>query len=340
MKNLLTTVLVLIILSSLSCSGKIQKISIEKADKFPLWLKDGESHTDQTSGIVYLGKTSDGSKTFLLADDIGKLNYLEIDKNSAIRLTDINYSDEVNQFLKQFPKKDFEDLTYDKHTGDVYLSIEGNGKTFREYVGIYKLIFRNNDLHSRELISIKKVQITPEDQFLKYTEKNIGYEGLAVDQKYLYLGLEAGNEIPILSENSYIFIVDKKTYRIIKQIDTKNLAIRSICGLYAVDDNKLIGIDRNSKKIFYINFDDSLNIKHSAETPVHTNIPLYPDLDYIASLESITMDDDKNIYIIDDPWKSQFIPSESVLEKVDLNTVENFKKYIPVIFKYKFYVNN
>lgn len=331
--------LALLLLSSISCSGKIQKLSIEKADNFPLWLKDSQNHTEQTSGIVYIGKTKNGFKSFLLADDIGDLHYMELE-NSYLSLSKVKFSGEVKSFLKKFPKKDFEDLTYDRGSGTVYVSIEGNGKSFKDFVGIYKLTFENKDLRSGSVTAIEKVEITPGSEFLNYTAQNIGYEGLAVDDNNLYLGLEAGNEMPILSENTYILIVDKKTLSIKKRIDTRSLEITSICGLYSYGNKKLIGIDRNSKKIFYIDFDDSLNIKYSAEAPVHTSIPLYPDLDYVASLESITMDDENNVYIIDDPWKSQFIPSDNILSKLDQSTVANFKRYIPVIFKYKLYVKN
>lgn len=37
---------------------------------------------------------------------------------------------------------DFEEITYDKTTGEVYLSVEGNGENFNDYVGIYKLILK------------------------------------------------------------------------------------------------------------------------------------------------------------------------------------------------------
>lgn len=328
------------LLSSFSCSGKIQKITIEKADNFPLWLKDSITHTEQTSGIVYINKTSEGSRQFLICDDIGDIYKLEININSRIHIKPVIFSSQVKEFLKSFPKKDFEDITYDRETGAVYLSIEGNGSSYREHVGIYKITFRNNDINSNQITTIERLNIKPENQLLKYTGKNIGFEGIAVDNKYLYLALECGNEIPIFSENTYLYIVNKNTFEIENQIDTRDLKIVSICGLYARSDKNIIGIDRNSKKVFYINFDDSLKISSYAETPAATNIPLYPDLDYIASLESITMDDDKNIYLVDDPWKSQFLPSESILSKLDQTTLENFRKYIPIIYKYKFITSN
>jgi len=64
-------------------------------------------------------------------------------------------------------------------------------------------------------------------------------------------------------------------------------------------------------------------------------IPGYHNLNYLPSYESITMDDDDNIYIVDDPWKEVFVPKEEILDKLDKQTINNFKQYVPIIFKYK-----
>jgi hypothetical protein len=47
------------------------------------------------------------------------------------------------------------------------------------------------------------------------------------------------------------------------------------------------------------------------------------------------MDDDDNIYIVDDPWKEVFVPEEEILDQLDNETINNFKEFIPIIFKYK-----
>ena len=66
---------------------------------------------------------------------------------------------------------------------------------------------------------------------------------------------------------------------------------------------------------------------------VITNIPGYSEYDYVVSMESITMDDSGNLFLVDDPWRNFFIPPGEILQKLDEKTVQNFKDFIPVIYK-------
>ena len=88
--------------------------------------------------------------------------------------------------------------------------------------------------------------------------------------------------------------------------------------------------------MFHLEFDNSLNIINSYTKSLKSNIPAYPQYDYVASLESITFDDENNIYLIDDPWTTFFIPSQNILNNLDPNTINNFKEFIPVIYKFSF----
>jgi hypothetical protein len=122
---------------------------------------------------------------------------------------------------------------------------------------------------------------------------------------------------------------------IIKTISTKSLGVYTICGLFSDQDYSLWGIDRNNRTIFHILFDTEFNVKSFLKFDGTTLIPGYHNLNYLPSYESITMDEDDNIYIVDDPWKEVFVPKEDVLDKLDKQTINNFKKYVPIIFKYK-----
>ena len=121
---------------------------------------------------------------------------------------------------------------------------------------------------------------------------------------------------------------------IIKEISTKELGIHTICGLFSDEDYSLWGIDRNNRTIFHILFDEEFNIISFSKFDGATVIPGYNYLNYLPSYESITKDDDGNIYIVDDPWKEVFVPSQDILDKLDDQTVSNFREYIPTIFKY------
>ena len=187
-----------IIFIALNCSEDYFKIILSKDNNYPKWLKDEKSHTDQTSGIAFIGRTNK-SRNFLLADDTGSLHRLSISSNDLFKLTKIRITGQAEKYLANYPKKDFEEISYDSNTGEVYLSIEGNGNEFKKYVGIFKVKFAGKDINSNEIDSLEKINFSPEDLFLKYTHKNIGYEGFTSDSKYYYLGLEVFAEVPVFS---------------------------------------------------------------------------------------------------------------------------------------------
>lgn len=332
-------ILPLLLIFNLSCSSFGDSSKLIKDKDFPRWLKDNKNRTNQTSGITFIGKNSKGEDAFLLADDDGEIFRLSIRDNSIFNLTKINLSEEVIEFLRPFPKKDFEEIVYDKFTNEVLLSIEGNDPDYKKYVGIYKIKFENKNRFANNIISIEKLNITPEDTFLEFTANNIGFEGLTVDSKYIYAGLETSSPNLLFASKTKIYIIEKRTKKIVKIIDTEELEISTISGLYCPENNTLLGIDRNGKKVFYLKFDDALNIVENIKIPVHSNIPAYPNLDYWASLESITMDSDNNLYMVDDPWRLNYIPAKDIFSKLDSNTKENFLNLIPIIYKFKLDLN-
>jgi hypothetical protein len=46
------------------------------------------------------------------------------------------------------------------------------------------------------------------------------------------------------------------------------------------------------------------------------------------------MDSQNNIFLVDDPWKTFFIPSTEILNQLDSLTVNHFRNFVPVIYKY------
>jgi hypothetical protein len=318
----------------LNCFSSDDGLKLIKDNKFPQWLKVKKVHTSQTSGIAYFPANKKGEKTFLLADDKGSIFRLTLRKDESIKLNEVKFSSFVEKFLNPFPKKDFEEIVYDKYNNQILLSIEGNDPDFKKYAGIFKLSFENNNIFSDRITSIEKLVITPEEKFLEYTNNNVGFEGLAVDDKYIYAGLESTSSQPIFSRKTKIYIINKKTLAIVKTLDTEELEISSISGLFCPDNHTLLGINRNARLMFYLKFDSSLNVIEKAYVPVETSVPGYPDLDYNASLESITMDDDNNVYFVDDPWPF-FRHNEQILSKLDRESKNNFLNLVPVIYKFK-----
>ena len=324
------------IISLLGCSANISTQDSVKLDEhYPRWLKSGNYKTAQTSGIAFIEENENGSDEFFLIDDIGKLHRLKISNDTIFTFTEIKFSEEVADYLNTFPKIDFEEISYDKVTGDVYVTIEGNGPDFLKYNGIYNLEFKDNNIFCNLVTGIKKIELIPKAVFAKHVRENIGYEGLAVSKKYLYLGLEGIlNKDNSFSGNALILVVDKSNLQILKEIYTEELNIASICGLYAESDSILWGIDRNNMTIFILKFNNSLKITSYRLLSLRTVVPSYNEYEYTGSLESIAMNERKNIFLVDDPWHSHFVPDSTILQKLDEVTIKNYQDFVPVIHKF------
>jgi len=326
-----------ILLLTVSCqSDKPDRIAqIYRDDLYPRWLIGNGYHTEQTSGITYIGSNKENEKFFLLADDIGKIHRMKITNDTSFSFTSIGFSEDVLRFFNDFPKLDFEEITYDKYTGDLYLSIEGNEENYKDFVGIYKISFINDDPFENAIVKIEKLNIQPESEFYKYTKWNIGYEGLAVDSNFLYLGLEGFVNDKEFADSTIILVVDKNNLKISRKISTKEFGIHTIGGLYADNNFNLWGVDRNNRKLFMLGLSKDLEITDTTSWKLKPTIPGYPEIGYVGSIESITFDNDGNIYLVDDPWRKYFIPRDDVIVKLDSQTISNFTHYIPVIFRYK-----
>ncbi len=328
---------VLCVFISLNCSeySGSRELHIKQDQSYPRWLKTGIQRTSQTSGIAFLGIDKNYAKSFLLADDMGELHHLKISSDTLFNISPVVFENNVKKFLAPFPKADFEDLAYDRSENKMYLSIEGDGKDYQKFAGIYRLEFKNDNVFADTVINISRVDIKPDQLFYKFVKNNIGYEGIAVDENYVYLGLEGIINEGVFTDSTVIYIVDKKNMNIVKTQNTKPLNIHSISGLFSDANYSVYGIDRNFKDLFHITFDKNFNVRGLAHKKLKSEIPGYHEFNYVAALESITMDNSRNIYLTDDPWKEFFVPSKEILNKLDSTTVQNFKTYVPIIFKYK-----
>lgn len=325
---------ILLSLLGISCGLMLNKsdIKVIKDEAFPKWLVSSSDTSKQTSGNIFIGGL-ENKKHFIIVDDIGKIHRLILDDENNLVIEQIELSVKIEEYFKNFPKKDFEEISLDKNTGEVYLSIEGQNPEPAKYSGIYKLIFENNDIYRNKIVDFEKINFEPKADFDKYLTDNIAYEGLAVDNKYFYLGLEGFSENNIFADSTIILIADKVTKKIVKEINTKEFGISTICGLHKDGDNLYV-IDRNNKTLFKLVFDD-LSVKQFSSTKLKTMIPGFPNYDYVVSFESVTMDDDGNLYLIDDPWIRYYVPGLDIQKNLDKTTINNFKKYIPAIFRYK-----
>lgn len=310
------------------------KEEIKPIEGFPIWLKIGEVRTDQTSGIAFI-KEINGEEQFLLIDDVGKVHELRIKNNVIKYLKEIQISESVKNYLSKFPKWDFEEICYDKFDDKYYLSIEGNGPNYTDFVGIYELKFNFSKNYFNQLKEIKKIEFPDNKELLAFTRNNIGFEGVGVSKSKLFLGLEGFEVNGFFLDSTLIYVFDKKTKKLQKTISTKNLEIYTICGLYAESDEVLYGVDRNRGNIFKLKFNKNLDVIESDIYPMNLSIPNSGELKYTASIESVTLNNKKDILVIDDPWMKNFIPKEEILKKLKKNEIENFNKFIPIMFKFR-----
>jgi len=317
---------------------------VEPIDGYPLWIIDSSgNHTDQTSGIYYLG-THDAKKVFLTCDDIGKLNKLLIDESKtppAIEITKINLSNQVEEMFSNFRKKDFEGITFDKKKNDIYLSVEGyaydkkDPLTFKKNEGVYELSCNNDALKFDSILTINKL-ILPETIF-EYTQDNVGLEGIALTDNFLFFGLEnCRNELQNFTDSTFLYIVDRKTNEVIT-ISTKDLNISTICGLFAVNEFELYGIDRNARSMFRILFNPDFTVDDIAKKEIDLQIPNHKDINQILGVapESITIDGQNNIYVTVDPWRDYYKPDSQDRKYLSEEELNYFKETIPIIYKFK-----
>lgn len=320
----------------ISCSEVSHKepLIFKPDNLYPKWLKTENYRTDQTSGITFIKTDEHGNKFFLLADDIGKIHRLKISAKQEFDFVPVHFSKKVKDYFSGFPKLDFEEIVYDKFSNKVFLSVEGNGENYLEYFGIFQLFFKDDNPLQDSIIDVKKNNITPYETYTKHITANTGFEGMAVDENYIYLGLENLKNNDDFTDSTLIYVVDKNTLTIQKEISTASFSIATICALCCVENGKILGVDRNSRNYFVIRFDENLEAKYHQLEKYKTVIPGYKNYEYIGSVEAITLDDEKNIFAVDDPWHKMFLPPPQTLKKLDENTIENFKTFVPIIFKY------
>lgn len=325
----------LILFFSISSDGNSKQLEIHPAKYYPRWLKNNEYRTSQTSGITLITERDD-EEDFFLADDIGKIHRFKIKQDTLFSFSEIKFSDEVNEMLVDYPKLDFEEIFFDRYSGDVYLTIEGNGEEHLKYHSICKLKFLKNDISRDTIVALEKIQFTPEKVFNNKLQPNVGYEGLTADENYFYLGLENDQMSPgEFSDHTVIRIADKNSLTIVKEISTDSLNISTVCGLYSDENYSLWGTDRNHKKVFKLLLDEYFNIIDLDFFDMKTVIPGYDSLEYVGSLESITITPKKFLFLVDDPWSTFYVPPIEILKDLDEMTVNNFKNFIPIIYKFR-----
>ncbi|HMS32897.1 MAG TPA: hypothetical protein PKC91_02315 [Ignavibacteria bacterium] len=317
---------------------------IQSVGNYPIWLNDTlGNHTDQTSGLCYIG-VNGSIKTFLCADDIGKINRIVIDESRNPPqpvITEIAYSKEVRDLFYKFKKKDMEDIYLDKTNNRILISLEGHESSsldpeiYKQKEGIYEMTFNNDIMTFDTILTAKRLKLPKE--IYAHTYDNIGFEGFAVTENYFFLGLENyqrdGTEF---TDSTLLYVLNRKTNEL-KTISTREFKISTICGLYAADDYNLYGIDRNRRSMFYINFNEDFSVNSCEIKEMALSIPKHRDINSIIGIapESITFDASGNIYVAIDPWRDFYKPDITDRKKLSQDELNNFYEGIPIMYKFK-----
>ncbi|HMQ70253.1 MAG TPA: hypothetical protein PKA90_14765 [Ignavibacteria bacterium] len=317
---------------------------IQSIGNYPIWMleSNGIRHTNQTSGLTFIG-VKDGKKIFLGVDDIGKINKLKIDESlnpPEMEIYEIPFSKEINDLLYKFKKKDMEDIVYDRNNNRLFITLEGHEyssldpEIYKQKEGIYELTFNKDIFTLDSMLTMKRLKLPAE--IYEHTFDNVGFEGLAVTDNYFFLGLENyQTEGKSFTDSTLLYILDRKTDEV-RKISTHDLRISSITALYALDDHYIYGIDRNRKSMFYIKFNDDFTVKESETREMALPIPGHKDIDRVLGIapESITFDDNGDIYVATDPWLDFYKPDLADRRKISKEELNNFFEGVPIMYKF------
>ncbi|MBP9191815.1 MAG: hypothetical protein KBF96_04630 [Ignavibacteria bacterium] len=317
---------------------------IQPISNYPIWMQEsyGGRHTNQTSGLTFIGE-KDGKKIFLGVDDIGKINKLTIDERlnpPTMEIFEIPYSKEINDLLYKFKKKDMEDIFYDKKNDRLFLTLEGHEyssldpEIYKQKEGIYELTFNNDIFTLDSILTMNRLKLPKE--IYEHTFDNIGFEGLAVTDNYFFLGLENYQEEGKgFTDSTLLYVLDRKTDEVVK-ISTSDLKISTITALFAIDDHNIYGIDRNRKSMFYIKFNDDFTVEESDTRVMALPIPGHMDIDGVLGIapESITFDENGDIYVATDPWLDFYKPDLAGRKKLSKEELNNFFEGVPILYKF------
>jgi hypothetical protein len=320
---------------------------------WPRWIESADGRTtNQTSGLTFVGRNPNGSPVFLAADDEGALWRLTVGEAAGtIRLDPIPFDRAAQETLARFPKKDLEGIAYCPISMRVLVSIEGNtprddapgdsaarraraasaaGADFRKSLGVYVAILDPSDpLLAERVMGIERFPLPQWDAACRLATPNRGFEGIAVREDSILLGLEGilvGEEGFADSTMIEVFDVGERTRR---EFSTKPLGLVTVCGLEVGPNGRWYGIDRNQGVLFSFRIAES-GIADFRSTPL-----AFPGVRGVAytvpAPEAIALDDSGGVWIAIDPW----IYEPATTAGLTPHDLQNYKKKVPLLYKFR-----
>ncbi len=323
---------------------------------WPRWIESADGRaTQQTSGLAFVGRRDDGSAVFLAADDEGALWRLTVgEPDGTIRLDPIPFTGAAGESLARFPKKDLEGIAYCPTTMRVLVSIEGNAPRdgaprdrvpgdgrrardesaerddFREWLGVFVAILdRSDPLDASRVIGLERLPLAHWAEASRPATKNRGFEGIAVREDTLLLGLEGllvGEDGFADSTMIDVFDLGARTFR---AFSTRPLGLVSVTGLDVGRAGRWYGIDRNQATLFSFRIGES-GIADFQSVPLALlgvrGVPYS-----LPCAESIALDDSGAIWIAIDPW----IYEPTTRAGLTAHDVKNYAAKVPMLYKFE-----
>lgn len=311
--------------------------ALEPEPGWPRWLEARDRHTDQTSGLSFVGRDGSGARVFLLADDVGDLWRLRVFGSAdSFGLSPIAFEGAAVETLARFPKRDFEEISFCPVTRRVVLSIEGNGPkedaadtTFREWLGVFELRIAPDPTSAARVTSIDRLALPEWSASTRLATKNVGFEAAVLCGDTLLLGLEGVSSGEGLFADSTLFELYDLARGTRREFSTHGLSIMTATGLARAPDGRYFGIDRNGYRLF------AFRIERDAIADLRSialSMPGVRGVPYlIPSAEAIAIDDEGFVWVVVDPWKYEPLTREGLSPR-DLS---NYRQKVPLIYKYR-----
>jgi hypothetical protein len=277
---------------------------------------------------------------------------------------------------------DWEDIAFHPWSGNIFLMHEGTKKEIALYMGMVtpsdKLPESGavgkaglTSLLPGHIVNIKRMNLPGWAQTFDFSSmNNQGIEGIACSKDRLFAGMESPFEF------SDRLLHDRSTYlavwsinpddpanmdgcKLLSVMDTSEWAsklgctIETICGLSAIDNNHIVGIDRDNQKLFSITIDDLGKFVSGRafylDTPGPAPLPSddCPDCDGLPkllkpSLESVTVVpgpvdiegniDTYRIYLAVDPWGPGWATTSATWQCPKYE--QRLKNLLPALYRY------
>lgn len=321
---------------------------------WPVWIKDfvKQSRSENSSGIMSIGRDDRRRSCFFIADDVGMIYYCAVARSAdsgkpILSLERVRFGRSLVEALDHHQHWDFEALAIDRayhppsagvpDTVHAYLSIEGHGVGLGDETSVLRVRFvriEDESAPEAEAWRIEHVEeAIPGARFWEgSTHPDRGLKGLAAGERYLHLGLESIDPRGALNVHGTVLFSFDREANLVTTQSTLAWGVKSICGAEAISDSVTILLDRNRQTINILKWDQQ---RPGWISEVHRFPLSLPGPDghryAIPSLEGITVDEFGDIWCVMDPWHGH----HRLLDAAPESTQVYMAAEIPMLYRFR-----